>query len=141
MKKINFGRFKIVIDKNNSSKALDVILKNSLSYDSIDFEGNGETVITVHSSLRERYESVFSTEGVNAEFYEKKEIINLLMRYSKRWGLVFGMLLMVICIHLSSRIVWKINIDGNYSISDDEIIDSLNTHFHHSDPQNIFLLI
>lgn len=126
MKKIDLGKFKVIIEKAYVSKALDAILASSLVYDKIEFGKNEELVLTAHASLKEKYRSVFSENGIVADFTENTGIITVFQRYSKRWGLFLGIILLFILVHLSSKIVWKINIEGNYTVTDSEIEAILN---------------
>ena len=121
MKKINFGRFKVIIQKNYVSLALDSILRCSLTYDKISFGNEEELIITAHISLKEKYKKVFSDNYVEAQFIENTGIASFIKRYSKRWGLALGIIIMLFCINLSSKFLWKLNIEGNYSVSDSEI--------------------
>ena len=126
MKKIDLGKFKVIIEKAYVSKALDAILVSSLVYDKIEFGKNEELILTAHASLKEKYRSVFSEKGIVADFTENTGIITVFQRYSKRWGLFLGIILLFILVHLSSKIVWKINIEGNYTVTDSEIEAILN---------------
>ncbi len=126
MKKIDFGKFKVIIEKAYISKALNAILISSLVYDKIEFGKNEELILTAHASLKEKYRSVFSENGIVAVFTENTGILTVFQRYSKRWGLFLGIILLFILVHLSSKIVWKINIEGNYTVTDSEIEAILN---------------
>ena len=126
MKKIDFGKFKVIIEKAYISKALNAILISSLVYDKIEFGKNEELILTAHASLKEKYRSVFSENGIVADFTENTGILTVFQRYSKRWGLFLGIILLFILVHLSSKIVWKINIEGNYTVTDSEIEAILN---------------
>ena len=107
------------------TRALDSILRHSLSYDKMTFGSQEELILTVHLSLKEKFIQTFSKECIEASFIDSIGIVSFLKKYSKRWGIVLGFIFLFVCVNLSSKFLWRINIDGNYSISDDEIMNIL----------------
>ena len=71
-------------------------IKKSLSYEGIEFKSEG----------------IFGFPS-------------LIKRYRKRIGIPIGLLLAILMIHVSGRVIWCINIEGNKSVSDREITEVL----------------
>ena len=103
MRKTKFGRFKIVIQKNYVTRALDSILRHSLSYDKMKFGSQEELILTVHLSLKEKFIQTFSKECIEASFIDSIGIVSFLKKYSKRWGIVLGFIFLFVCVNLSSK--------------------------------------
>lgn len=120
-----FGKYTFLISKIDSSRALDTVLKNNLTYDKLTFTEKRDIKLSVHSSQREKFESALSKENIGYTITENKGIAAFIFKYSKRWGLFLGIIILFTLVHLSSLFVWKIEIDGNVSVSDDEIINLL----------------
>ena len=58
---------------------------------------------------------------------QKRGIPFLLRRLFRRWGLVLGGIFAVVCMVLSQRVVWSIDIEGNKNVPDEAIIEMLGT--------------
>ncbi len=78
--------------------------------------------------------SVFSAEvldetareiGVEARLEKKKGLPFLLAKYRKRYGLFLGVILGLVLLFFSQLFVWKIEIKGNTTVTDAEIIREL----------------
>ncbi|MBO5939182.1 MAG: sporulation protein YqfD [Clostridia bacterium] len=69
------------------------------------------------SACRERGISVVS-EG-------ERGLPSLLLRYRRRFGLLVGALCFFLIILFSGRVLWGIEIDGNHTLSDEEVLSEL----------------
>ena len=122
---IKHGRFTLRILKESSFAALDVVIKNNLTYEKIKYLPNGDISLLVHSSLKDQYINVFSENEIECVFGQDKVLSVYISKYSKRWGAFLGLFILLISVYFSSKIVWKINVEGNSKISDDEIVNLL----------------
>ena len=122
---IKHGRFTLRILKESSFAALDVVIKNNLTYEKIKYLPNGDISLLVHSSLKDQYINVFSQNEIECVFGQDKGLSVCISKYSKRWGAFLGLFILLISVYFSSKIVWKINVEGNSKISDDEIVNLL----------------
>ena len=64
---IKHGRFTLRILKESSFAALDVVIKNNLTYEKIKYLPNGDINLLVHSSLKDQYINVFSQNEIESE--------------------------------------------------------------------------
>lgn len=119
---IKHGRFTLRILNESSFLALDVIIKNNLTYEKITYNANGDICLLVHSSLRDQYKNIFSENRIVCVFGQDKGLSVFISKYSKRWGALLGLFILFISVYLSSKVVWKINVEGNSKISDEEIV-------------------
>ena len=118
---IKLGKFKITVCSSCVSKAFDLILNHSLSYETFKFKNNGDAIITVSSDLRDKYLNLFDQYGIEAHFGTNYGLGALINKYKRRYGILVGIILMLLTVHFSSRFVWDINIEGNKEVSDDDI--------------------
>ncbi|MBQ9744934.1 MAG: sporulation protein YqfD [Clostridia bacterium] len=125
MAKIEIGKYIFTVPKQQVSLALDVLIKHSLSYEKMDFSSNGDLCLLVHASYCENYKKIFLEEKIDFNAVKQKSIVNFITGYSKRWGILVGLFIMLLGVQISSSYVWKINIEGNVSVSDEEIIEIL----------------
>ena len=73
-----------------------------------------------------RLKGLFSKYSLPFPMPEPCGIPSYLPRYKKRWGLFVGVLALFAIVYLSSVFVWRINIIGNETIRDGDIISDLN---------------
>ena len=125
MKRFNLGSVKITVSKDHRNSAMNLILVNQLSYRRTHITENMELEIFVRARDKDSFERIFKSENIDAEFGKSTGAIAVLARYQNRWGLIFGVLLLMSMVYLSSLFVWRIDISGNENVSDKEIISSL----------------
>ena len=63
--------------------------------------------------------------GLDARVEERKGLPYLCMRLLRRPGLLIGCAVVAFCVFFSQRVVWDIRIEGNPTVSDTVIIDTL----------------
>ncbi len=125
MKKADFGKLIIHIDSFYVSSALDAILKNFLEYEHILYHSDGSIDIRVLASDREKFKQAFNDNSIEARYGKSNGILPFLFRYTSRFGIIAGIIIMLLCVFLSSKTVWDINIIGNSTVSNEEILDEL----------------
>ena len=47
----------------------------------------------------------------------------IIHRYRRRWGLAVGAIFLVLCLSLLSTRIWLIDVSGNSTVTDEEIIE------------------
>lgn len=124
MKKI-FGKIKITVSSTQKNQAMNVILINSLSYKSANIMSDGTLEIIILTSWLDRFKSSFENNAIEAEYGIPYGILASVEKYRKRWGVLAGLFILVLSVFISSKFVWRIEIFGNSTVSDEEIISSL----------------
>lgn len=66
--------------------------------------------------------------GIEAEIIHRHGLPFLIARYKKRVGLLVGLLLGLALLFYAELFVWKITVNGNTLLSDEEIIEALNDY-------------
>lgn len=119
-----YGYKIIEIKKEDSASAMSEILTNALPYISASAEESC-LKIKILSKHEENFKKAFENKHITASFGESKGFFAKISRYFKRYGFIFGIILMLVCVYLSSLFVWRIEIDGNIEASDEEVIELL----------------
>ena len=122
MKKFGFNYLKIFISKEHRNLAMDLILKNNLSYKKAKILESLDLEITISPKNKLKYESLFQKNGIVAKFSKSKGLIPFLRKYEKRYGIFLGALFLLLSVYASSLFVWRIDIEGNKNVPDEEII-------------------
>lgn len=63
--------------------------------------------------------------GISAVAENARGLPSLLWRYRHRWGLAVGAVCFAAIIFASSRVLWGIRVDGNSTVSDEEVLAEL----------------
>ena len=125
MKQIEPGYVKIKIPSTQKSVAMNAILINQIYYKSSKILDDGALEIKIKASSRDAFQSILESNGIDAEFSKNLGNWAYIWRYHHRFGLIFGAFFLLLCVYLSSLFVWRIDIEGNESVSNEEIIETL----------------
>ncbi len=121
-----YSTISFVVKKNQIARALNVILKNSLTYIKATFLENDDLKITIYSSNYEDYKKVFFENKIDVTFSNERGLMAFFKKNKHRVGLLIGFVMLFAVIMLSSSFVWSINVSGNDKLSDEEVIKQLN---------------
>ena len=116
--------YKITIDLNQKNKALNLILQNNFTFKSTKILSKSFE-ITISKSQVIDYRELFEKNNISARFEEIKGLLTPVLLLKKRAGLMIGAIFLIIVLLFSSKVVWKIEIEGNSCISDGEILKEL----------------
>lgn len=124
MRKIfnNYSEIKIYsIDK---SKLFTFFLEQGITYSSVDVMSE---YILLHVSIfdAKRVNDTLNKNGFKAEILKKHGFLSEIGLISKRPGIIIGIFFMLFFTIISSKFVWKIEIDGNKSVGEEEILAAL----------------
>ncbi len=125
MKQIQVGYVIVKVSSKSKSQAMNAILINQLSYKSSRILEDMSLELKIKASSKEKFKSVFEDNGIEAEFSKNLGIGAYIARYRHRFGMFFGIFILFLCTYLSSLFVWRIDIEGNADISDEQILDTL----------------
>ncbi len=123
---MNFLNYlKIKIPKEYRNLAMDTILKNHLSYKKSMILPDLSLEIIISTKNKKIYESIFSKNSIEAEFGESKGFLSVIEKYKNRYGIIFGIFILILSVYASSLFVWRIDVEGNINVSNEEIIETL----------------
>ncbi len=116
------GYIRLSCPKKTFANIVPLMAKSGIKY-SYTSEKDGRVSFTVteleyKKLVRQIDESVFRTQ-------KRKGLPYFLYRYRHRYGLVVGIVIFLILTKMSTGYVWDISVDGNETISDSEVINTL----------------
>lgn len=119
----------IIFDKKLITSVLNLIIKYQLSYKSIKKIDNSSFEIKVSSLQIKEYTSLFKKNNIEFTLvYNSK--LSFLKKLKYRIGVLIGVLVAIATLYLSSNLVWRIDIDGNHNLTDEEVTKILeNSNF------------
>lgn len=115
----------ILIKKEDKIKALNLILKNSLRYNTIKFVDKGDILIRVYSWRKKSYERIFSENKINYSFSKQYGLLSFVSKNRHRVGILVGFFILIFALWYSQNIIWRIDIKGNHKVEREEIITAL----------------
>ncbi|MBO5023957.1 MAG: sporulation protein YqfD [Clostridia bacterium] len=121
-----FGACLLSIPKDSFEKVSGILIGAGIPFGRMSEEDGEYTVCLTRRGFR-RYTAICN----GLSYGEKaKEIglLALLCRYRLRTGMFIGILLFALCICLSSMFIWDINVTGNVSITEEEILSRLDAY-------------
>ena len=119
-----FNTTAVFINEKHITFALNLILKNQLSYEKIRKIDKNMFEILVKNKELNKLCDILKNNDIDfkvSQSISKKIFISM----KRRLGVLLGVLLLVSVIYLSSNLVWRIDIEGNTTLSDEYIIDVL----------------
>ena len=116
---------RILISKQDSLRALNLIIKSSISYKNCKRLDSGEIEIIISASSVKKVKSLFSKYNVSAEFYNNSVPVKWLKAHKHRAGLLVGLIITLIVSLAFTNFVCEINIHGNSRLTDGEVLEAL----------------
>lgn len=120
-----FSCYKITVPLNYKKAALNLLLFNSVKYKTSRITKENTIEFIVNKNNCNVMIKLFQNNKIDFEVEEIGGILKPLEKIKYRYGLFIGVIFMLIILLISSKIVWKIEIEGNSNMSDDEIIEEL----------------
>ena len=115
----------VVLNKNDKTRALNVILKGSLTYIKLTYTKDDRLSIIIRTSDVSKYKKAFYENNIDAYFSSEKGALSLMKKIKTRVGLFLGIFILFISIIISSNFVWTINIFGNEHLTDEQVVSEL----------------
>lgn len=125
MKKLRLGYLKILVPSDRRNLAMNLILVNQLPCEETTILDTMDLEIVIKSSERELFKETFLNNDIDAKFGDDEGLLANLNRYSHRFGVLVGIIILFLGVYISSLFVWRIDVSGNNTVSDEEIIDLL----------------
>ena len=116
------GRCRFYV-KENITKALNLLRCSSYNIGSLRCDGD---TLIFDSPFFEAKKIGILLCGHGISFtVEKSGMPEIISRYKTRWGCILGCALLICTVYASSLFVWKINVIGNVTLSDAQILEGL----------------
>ncbi len=115
-----FGFFTVNVREEQRASLVSLFLKERIAAYSTK-DGS----FLIGAEFQKRVETLLSKGGLEAKISARKGIPALLRLYRARVGLFVGAFAVCLLLTLASRVVWHVEVSGNESISNAEIIEDL----------------
>ncbi len=116
------GTVRLTCEKSRFPSLAENMAREGISYRSLA-EKDGEVFFSVSELEYKKLKKTGELDGVSMLF--RRGLPNFLHRYRRRYGLIVGVLIFVILTKMSTSYVWDITVEGNESVSDSEVISTL----------------
>lgn len=103
---------------------LDALMREEIPYDGLRRSEDGTGFFRVSSLDRRRVEIVCAPCG-GVCLCKTRGLPYLLHRYRRRFGIPLGIGLFCLLIYLSSHVIWSMDVSGNETVSDTQILSGL----------------
>lgn len=103
---------------------LDALMRAEIPYDNLRRGADGRGYFRVSSPDQKRVETVCAPQG-GVHLCETRGLPYLLLRYRRRLGIPVGICLFCLLLHLSSHVIWSMDVSGNETVSDTQILAGL----------------
>ena len=113
---------KIKINKKCKSQALNAIIQNNLNYLSLQLN-NEFLEIEIYSNRYKQYNAVLSRLGIEFCVGEEYGLLSVFKKNKNRVGILIGAVFLLFATSLSTKFVWKININGNSQLTNEEVLN------------------
>ena len=118
------GRERFFVAEENLPALWNLFLFESVSFSDFSFEEDGASFWVLASDAK-KLRKLAGRTNLTLVCKERRGLIALIHRYRRRWGLLFGGLLGLFLLILSSQVVWDVRVVGNERLSTGEIEDLL----------------
>ncbi|MBQ7760769.1 MAG: sporulation protein YqfD [Clostridia bacterium] len=119
-----FSKIKISIETKSKATLFTEILKNELTYESVEFKGNN-VILTIKERYFKKFDFVLKSLQLRYTISKKYGVNELLFLIFKRKGLLFGGIFLIFTLLISSKFVWQINVYGEEKMSKEEVLEEL----------------
>ena len=119
------GYYAVSVGRGELIDAVTVMMKRSVDYRGLKLTGDGEGEFLIS---RKGYRELIRVLGARADsvkILREYGLPYLIRRYRRRPGIAVGALLFFSLCFLSERFLWDIDVTGNETISDVEVIETL----------------
>ena len=125
MKKPLFSVYRVLISKEQKNVALSSVMENNLVCKSTRINESKELELIIKKKDKKAFEDIFKNLGINGKFEEIDGYLKPIECLRKRYGLIFGFIFLILLLQYSSRIVWKIEVNGLNNVDEQDVLNQL----------------
>lgn len=121
-----FGAYLLSVPSSSAQKVFGLLIGAGIPFGKAKEENGEYTVCLTRRGFR-RYTEICQ-EPSDGERVREIGLLALLGRYRLRTGMLIGLLIFSLSVFLSSMFIWDINVTGNTSITEEEIMSRLDAY-------------
>ncbi len=120
-----FTYTKLIVPTEDKNKAISLIVNGNFSCLGSNVNENRELEIFLTKKQFNEIKNLLDDNKINVKAVELSGILKSVEKLKFRWGILIGILLSIIILTASSNFIWKIDIEGNCTLTDEEILSEL----------------
>jgi Putative stage IV sporulation protein YqfD. len=121
-----YGYYKIEADKNRAVELINIMKRYNIEYWGLKYSLEGDLNFKILLSEYKKLLNILDKTDCMVYIVYEKGLPYYIRRYKKRLGIPVGILIFIVMLWLSTLFIWDIEVKGNYSESDEQIIERLN---------------
>lgn len=122
---ILMGYCRIGADAKNCTELLNLCMENAFPYTDFQCDEAGTVSFCCQRRVAKRIITLCRTRNVRVLDMGRGGLPHFLWRYRVRAGMMIGLLLGAALLWLSGQFVWDVRVDGNVSMSEEDVEDAL----------------
>lgn len=122
------GYYTVRASENGARHAMNLLMENAVPFYNVKTEQDGMTSFRLDGKSFRKYLSLTDGHVIDGESVERSGLFSVALKYKMRVGFFAGALLFAAIIAASSLFIWDINIMGEVTVSEDEVMEVLRDH-------------
>ena len=119
------GNCTLSIPSDSRTEAMNLCMQMGLQYANFCWCEDGSIRFSCYTSSAKRFLSVCKAKSITAEIIEYRGLPRLLKAMALRKGLIVGTFLSLTLIILSGLFVWDVQVSGNVTLTEGDVIEEL----------------
>jgi len=116
---------KITVEKKYKISALNLINTSNLTFKKLFLNEKEDLILIISFFKLNAYKELFQKNQIDATFDTQKGVFGIFYDNKHRLGVAIGILFLILSLSISSKYVWRIEIEGNNTTTDQEILAGL----------------
>ena len=119
------GSYTLIVSSVHRTAAMNLCMQMGLQYTDFVWIQDGSIRFSCSARGAKRFLAACRAQGIEVEVAERKGLPERLILLKARIGLVIGALLSVLLVFVSGLFVWDVQVSGNESLTESEILEEL----------------
>ena len=122
------GYYTVSASEKGAKRAMNLLIENAVPFYDVQDDGDGKTSFRLDGRSFRKYLSLTEGHVIDGESVVRSGLFSIASKYRMRFGFFIGAALFAVVIAASSFFIWDINITGETSVSEDEVLAVLRDH-------------
>ena len=119
------GSYTLIVSSDHRTAAMNLCMQMGLQYTDFVWIQDGSIRFSCSARGAKRFLAACRAQGIEVEVAERKGLPERLILLKARVGLVIGALLSVLLVFVSGLFVWDVQVTGNETLSEGEVLEEL----------------
>ena len=122
------GYYTVTASESGARRAMNILMENAVPFYCVKSAGENKTSFRLDGKSLRKYLSLTEGHVIDGESVERSGLFSVASKYRMRFGFFAGALIFAVIIAASSLFIWDINVTGETSVSEDEVLSVLRDH-------------